>query len=62
MINLIEAKQALSLKFEELERLEQKLVDSICRQEQNYLVDKVVECEKIIRELEKEIKLLESEE
>lgn len=62
MINLTEARQALSNEFEELTRLEQKLEDNTCEHGQGYLVGKIVECEKMIRELDEEIKLLESEE
>lgn len=61
MINLTEARQALSNEFEELTRLEQKLADSTCEHEQGYLLDKVVKCEELIRGLDEEIKLLESE-
>lgn len=62
MINLKEAHQSLSNEFEELARLEQKLDDNTCEHGQGYLISKIVECEKMIRELDKEIKLLESEE
>lgn len=62
MINLTEARQALTNEFKELTRLEQKLADSTCEHGQSYLVNKIVECEKMIRELDAEIKLLESEE
>lgn len=62
MINLTEARQALSNEFEELTRLEQKLADNTCEHEQEYLLDKIVKCEDSIRELDEEIKLLENEE
>jgi hypothetical protein len=61
MITLTEALQALTNEFEELTRLEQKLDDNTCEHGQDYLVNKIVECEKMIRELDEEIKLLESE-
>ena len=62
MITLTEARQALSNEFKELTRLEQKLDDNTCEHGQDYLVNKIVECEKMIRELDEEIKILESEE
>lgn len=61
MINLTEARQSLSNEFEELTRLEQKLSDNTCEHEQGYLVNKIVKCEEVIRGLDEEIRLLESE-
>ena len=62
MITLQEARLSLVNEFAELVKLEQRLEDTTCKSEQEYLVNKIVECETNIRELDEEIKLLESEE
>ena len=62
MITLSEARTGLSNEFAELIKLEQRLEDTACKSEQEYLIIKIVECETTIRELDEEIKLLESEE
>lgn len=62
MITLQQARLGLSNEFAELVKLEQRLEDTTCKSEQEYLINKIVKCETTIRELDEEIKLLESEE
>lgn len=62
MDTLQQAPLKLINEFAELAKLEQRLEDTTCKSEQEYLIDKIVECDTSIRELDEEIKLLESEE